>query len=88
MYGITLQAGHGKRWITSAMLQHALGALPCAQGTVTHDRRMAFLSAIERLGARGMQYSNQDFDILSGALNFLDAVDPEHDLRVQAAVKP
>jgi hypothetical protein len=42
---------------------------------------MAYLGAIERLEARGTQYKNQDLDVLSGALNFLDAVQPEHRLR-------
>lgn len=37
--------------------------------------------SIERLESRGMQYSNEDFDVLSGALNFLDAVQPDHGLR-------
>lgn len=76
----TLHLRTGKR-ITSAMLQKALGDLQADCGTATHATRMTQLAAIERLEARGMQYSNQDFDVLSGALNFLDAVMPEHGLR-------
>ncbi len=76
MYALHLR--NGKR-VTSAVLQHTLSKLDC--GTLTHITRMQHLSAIERLEARGMQYSNQDFDVLSSALNFLDAVDPEHGLR-------
>jgi hypothetical protein len=38
---------------------------------------MAHLSSIETLEARGMQRSNQDFDVLSAALDFLDAVAPD-----------
>lgn len=78
MYSLLLQNG---KQITSAMLSQRLGSLEADCGTVTHETRMRHLSAIERLGARGMQYSNQDFDVLSAALNFLDAVMPDHDLR-------
>jgi hypothetical protein len=74
----TLHLRNGKR-ITSAVLQHTLSNLDC--GPLTHTKRMQHLSAIERLEARGMQHSNQDFDVLSAALNFLDAVHPDHDLR-------
>lgn len=76
MYSLRLQSGLR---ISSAELQHALGALKC--GTETHLARMAHMSAIERIEARGTTYSNQDFDVLSAALNFLDAVHPEHELR-------
>jgi hypothetical protein len=78
MYALHLRNG---RSITSAVLQRALADVPAECGTAAHDSRMGYLSAIERLEARGMTYSNQDFDVLSGALNFLDAVVPEHDLR-------
>lgn len=78
MYAIHLRTG--KR-IASETLQRALDSLPCEVGTQTHQTRMAHLSAIEGLEARGMRYSNQDFDVLSSALNFLDAVHPEHELR-------
>ena len=78
MYKLHLRSGKS---ITSAMLQHSLGLLPCEPGTMTHKSRMSYLGAIERLEARGMTYSNEDFDVLSAALNFLDAVQPEHGLR-------
>lgn len=79
MYALNLRNGNA---ITSAMLQAKLGELSAECGTVTHSSRMGYLSAIERLEARGMSYSNQDFDVLSGALNFLDAVMPDHGLRL------
>lgn len=74
MYGLSLQSGG---WVRSADLQRALSDLPFECGSELHSRRMAFLGSIESLEARGMLYSNQDFDVLSGALNFLDAVAPE-----------
>ena len=78
MYALHLRNGKS---ITSAQLQHAIGSLDCtghhsmAHGAIHH------LCAIERLEARGMTYSNQDFDVLSSSLNFLDAVNPDHTLR-------
>ena len=81
MYKLHLQSG---RAIESASLIHALGSLDAECGTQTHASRMAHLGSIERLEARGMTYSNQDFDVLSSALNFLDAVQPEHGLREAA----
>jgi hypothetical protein len=35
-----------------------------------NQQRMRHMVAIEELEARGMQYSNQDCDVLSGALTF------------------
>lgn len=78
MYSLHLQSGNR---ITSAELQHTLGALQLDYDTETNRARMAHLSSIERLEARGISYANQDFDVLSRALNFLDAVAPEHQLR-------
>lgn len=80
MYGLKLVNGG---FIRSAEIQRALAQLPFECGTELHSRRMALLGAIERLEARGMQCSNQDFDVLSSALNFLDAVasDSADDLR-------
>ena len=78
MYNLTLRSA---KTITSAELQSALAALDAECGTMTHKSRMRHLGSIERLEARGMQYSNQDFDVLSAALNFLDAVDPTNRLR-------
>ena len=83
MYALHLRTG---KHVTSAMLQHALGAVDADCETRTHASRMIHLQAIERLEARGMTYSNQDFDVLSAALNFLDAVMPEHRLRTPDAV--
>ena len=74
MYGLTLHSG---RYVGSAELQRALSLLPFDCGTELHTRRMQQLGAIERLEARGTSYSNQDVDVLAGALNFLDAVAPE-----------
>lgn len=71
MYGIKLVSGG---FIRSAELQRALADLPFECGTELHSRRMQHLGAIESLEARGMHYSNQDFDVLSSALNFLAAV--------------
>ncbi len=78
MYRLILRSG---RPITSAQLQQALGQVDAECGTVTHQTRMKHLGAIERLCARGKSYSNEDFDVLSAALNFLDAVVPDHCLR-------
>lgn len=82
MYGIALCHGG---FIRSAEIQRALSELPFECGTELHTRRMRELSAIEHLEARGMQYSNQDFDVLSSALNFLDAVAPEVSERLRLA---
>ena len=76
MYGLNLTTGER---ITSAQLQQSLGALDL--GEMMHARRMEHLTAIEHIEARGIRYSNQDFDVLSSALNFLDAVNPDHSLR-------
>lgn len=38
------------------------------------DETSRHLSAIERLEARGAEYSNQDFDVLSAALRFAESV--------------
>lgn len=75
MYALHLRNG---KTITSAMLQHAIGAVT---GEMTRVTAGHHLGAIERLEARGMTHANQDFDVLSAALNFLDAVVPEHGLR-------
>jgi hypothetical protein len=72
------------RRITSAELSRALGDLDCpviTEADSVHLRRMSHLGAIEALEARGARYSGHDFDALSGALNFLDAVEPAHGLR-------
>lgn len=74
MYSLALQRG---RSIPSANLMAALASLPFAIGTQMHSRRCDEMASIERLGARGMRYANQDFDVLSSALNFLDAVAPD-----------
>ena len=76
MYGLNLTTG--KR-ITSAQIQHAIGRLDI-QGSL-QGKQMEHLTAIEHIEARGIRYSNQDFDVLSSALNFLDAVNPDHSLR-------
>lgn len=76
MYSLHLLSG---QTITSAQLQHALGRLDL-NGEL-HKRLMSQLSGIESLEARGCRYSNHDFDVLSGALNFIDAVAPDHGLR-------
>jgi hypothetical protein len=78
MYRLVLRSGGS---ITCGQLMGALGAVDAECGTVTHNTRMRHLAELERLGARGMRYANQDFDIMSSALNFLDAVLPEHGLR-------
>ena len=74
MYSLALQHG---RSVLSQDMSAALASLPFAVGTELHARRCSEMAAIERLEARGMQYSNHDFDVLSSALNFLDAVAPE-----------
>lgn len=79
MYRLSLSGSGGS--ISLAQLMRALGDLNAECGTVTHQTRMRHLCALERLGCRGMEYSNQDFDVMSSALNFLDAVNPEHGLR-------
>ena len=78
MYSLALQSN---RRITSAQLQRALSLVDCEIGGELHGRRMGHLGAIEEIEARGIRYANQDFDVLSAALNFLDAVDQEHGLR-------
>ena len=84
MYRLHLHSGGA---VSSAELQHALGQLE--RGQLTHETRMRHLAALEALEARGMRYANQDFDVLSAALNFLDAVLPDHTLREPAkAMRP
>lgn len=78
MYSLHLRSG---RSVTSAMLQRSLADCGVESGSELGHRRMAYMVSIERLESRGMQYSNEDFDVLSGALNFLDAVQPDHGLR-------
>lgn len=82
MYKLLLRKGKA---IKSEEIQQALNEVEAECGTTTHQSRMAHLSRIEQLEARGMQYSNQDFDVLSSALNFLDAVHPDHKLREEAS---
>ena len=77
MYALYLTTGQR---ITSAELQRALGDLDLS-GAELLKRRMNILCDIESIESRGIRYSNHDFDVLSGALNFLDAVEPHHQLR-------
>lgn len=72
MYGLKLCGGG---FIGSLAIKVALAKLEVS-GEVGL-RRMREMVAVERLEGRGMQYSNQDFDVLSSALNFLDAVAPD-----------
>src|SRR3990167_3151719 len=74
MYVIKLTSGG---FIQSAVIQRALADLPLECGSELHKRRMQQLGVIEHLEARGMAYANQDFDVLSSALNFVDAVAPD-----------
>ena len=73
MYALHLRSGKS---ITSEQLCRALYALDCQRKSA-----MTHLAAVEELEERGMRCSNQDRDVLSAALNFLDAVNPEHGLR-------
>lgn len=61
MYSIT----HRDKTWRSGELQRAIGQ-------IDHPDTMRHLSAIESLEARGAQYSNHDFDVLSAALSFID----------------
>jgi hypothetical protein len=82
MYGISLCGGG---FIRSAEIQAALAnVVNEAQDGATADSAWRHLCQIEHLEARGMLYSNQDFDVLSSALNFLDAVS-EAGKRLRAA---
>lgn len=72
MYGLKLE---GNGFIGSLAIKTALGRLDVS-GEIGL-RRMREMVAIENLEGRGVRYANQDFDVLSSALNFLDAVAPE-----------
>ena len=50
--------------LAGADIASAVAAMPYSADQIRH------LSAIERLGARGCSYSNEDFDILSAAWHF------------------
>lgn len=84
MYALSLSSG-GR--IGSADIQRALADLPFECGSESHKRRMQWMGEIERLGARGARYSNEDFDVLSGALNFIDAVAPEVSDRMRSSAR-
>lgn len=74
MYALHLRSGVS---IPAAVLQKAIADLPFPVGSQSQARGFAHICQIERLCSRGMSRANEDFDVLSGALNFLDAVAPE-----------
>ena len=57
--------------ITSAELQRRISELVACNASLREDG-MRHLGAIERLEARGMSYSNEDFDVLSSAKRWCD----------------
>jgi hypothetical protein len=81
-YGLSL-CGGGR--IEATTLAAALALLEC--GPAVSVRRRELLEKVDALCVRGMRYANEDFDVLSSALNFLDAVQPDvaEQLRYQAA---
>jgi hypothetical protein len=63
--------GVGNReWITSGQLQRLISEIGLADES-TMPECMRHMSAIESLEARGMRYSNHDFDVLAPAHSFV-----------------
>ena len=69
MYGISTARG----FVRSKDLARRLGMLP---ESVDQDR-MRHMVAIEEIESRGISYSNQDFDVLSAALSYLEGLQLE-----------
>ena len=84
MYGVSLCGGG---FIRSAELQRAIAELPHAADSELWRRGFQLICDIEHLEARGMRYSNQDFDVLSSALNYLDAVAPDVSAKLRLSCK-
>lgn len=71
MYSLTIQDSIYPRTLRSAEVQRLV-----AERRPNHPEMMHHLSAIERIEARGIAYSGEDFDVLSAAYRFA-TLDPE-----------
>lgn len=63
-YGLSVA---NDRYYRAGEIQRMVADAP----TEDNEGRMRHLMAIERLCCRGMEYSNQDFDVLSAAWSFI-----------------